>query len=91
MTEDRRDEIDEVLSKYLPPKPASGGHESSETPVPAHEFDEVDGESSGLGADGSREDSEELTSGIFAWIKSNLLFIVPTVLLVWSLITIIIE
>lgn len=89
MTEDRRDEIDEVLSKYLPPKPASGGHESSETPVPAHEFDEVDGESSGLDADGSREGSEELTGGIFAWIKSNLLFIVPAVLLAWSLLTMI--
>lgn len=89
MTEHRRDEIDEVLSKYLPPKPASGGHESSETLVPAHEVDEVDGEPSGQDRDEPRDDSEELTGGIFAWIKSNLLFIVPAVLLAWSLLTMI--
>lgn len=89
MTEDRRDEIDELLSKYLPPKPASVDHESPETLVPAHEFDKADGESSVLARDGSREGSEELTGGIFAWIKSNLLFIVPAVLLAWSLLTMI--
>src|SRR5699024_10382899 len=78
MTEDRRDEIDEVLSKYLPPKPASSdGHQPQQSPADDHH----------VAADDT--DSEQLTDGLFASIKSNLLFIVPALLLAWSLITVV--
>lgn len=87
MSADRRDEIDEVLSKYLPSKAVSNAERASGPPGQGDDVAEPED-----GPDKTAQDGPgELTDGMFAWVKANLIFIFLAGFLALSLVTIVID
>lgn len=82
MTDHGRDDIDQVLKKYLPPSPAT--HQVAEEPAPAPEEEAQPAQ---------QPETEDPPSpagsgpdGLLAWLKANLLFISLAALTAWGLI-----
>lgn len=86
MTDHGRDDIDQVLKKYLPPSPAT--HQVAEEPAPAPEE-----EAEPAQQPDQQPETEDAPSpagsgpdGLLAWLKANLLFISLAALTAWGLI-----
>lgn len=91
MSADRRDEIDEVLSKYLPSKGSPGGELISENPGQGEDVAGSEDCAAEHVQEDARDGSGGLTDGMFAWVKANLIFIFPAIFLTLSLFTTIVD